>query len=590
MGGSSTTSPPRVRFPLWAKLVLLSSAVAVLPLAVAAWRLLDVNGEALRASSREYQLAVTEDMARVIDDEMIAAQDGLDGVGQALTRGDLDERVRVAMALAMVAAIESLDHVSIYDANGELIDTIQERGQTLPPAPPRLEPALLDAARTRGLATGPVISFGGTIRAGLAVPMRADGLVTGFAASQVSLVRIQTRVETLARERFGELADALFVVDPQGRVIAHPDREQALHLRVASDREGPLAVRETALTHDLSQTSEFRDSHGTAMIGTLTPLPARGWVVIAQVPQRVAYASLARTRRLILITLGAALVLAVIAAVLLGRATTRPVRRLTAFAADLAARRFSRRVEVRSRDELAVLASTMNQAAADLDASEQVIAHERAIRADLGRYLSAPLVEAVVRRTQDMRLGGERRRITVLFADVCGFTPLSERLPPEDIVAILNHLFSILTEIVFRHGGTVDKFIGDCVMAFWGAPIARDDDAARAIAAAEDMVRWLEIGNESWRARYGVTLELAIGLHTGDAIVGNVGSSTRMEYTAIGDTVNIAARLEGIARPMQIVVSEATRAAAGDGFDTVDLGARALPGRVEPITVHEVRP
>src|SRR5690606_18474437 len=114
------------------------------------------------------------------------------------------------------------------------------------------------------------------------------------------------------------------------------------------------------------------------------------------------------------------------------------------------------------------------------------------------------------------------------------FTPLCERLPPDDVVALLNELFTIVTEIIFRHGGTVDKFIGDGIMAFWGAPAACDDHADRALAAADDILSWLEVGNDGWKERYGVELELAIGVNSGSPIIGNIGSSTRMEYTAIG--------------------------------------------------------
>jgi adenylate cyclase len=186
-------------------------------------------------------------------------------------------------------------------------------------------------------------------------------------------------------------------------------------------------------------------------------------------------------------------------------------------------------------------------------------------------------------------LGGERREITVMFADVVGFTPLAERQRAQDVVTMLNELFTILTEIVFRHGGTVDKFVGDCVMAMWGAPQPQADHAARAVAAAEDMQAWLEAGNESWRERFGFEIELAIGINSGEAVVGNFGSEKRMDYTAIGDTVNVAARLESIARPGQILVTAATRNAVGDRATFVALGARGVIGRSQQLELFEVR-
>jgi class 3 adenylate cyclase len=244
---------------------------------------------------------------------------------------------------------------------------------------------------------------------------------------------------------------------------------------------------------------------------------------------------------------------------------------------------------VTTRDELALLAGAMRGAATDLAESEAQIRREVQIRSDLGRYLPAELVDKVVRREQDLALGGERRVVTVLFADVVAFTPLTEQRAPEEVVTILNELFTILTGIVFRHGGMVDKFVGDCVMALWGAHEPQEDHAVRALEAAEDMMHWLETGNVAWRERFGVTIQLAIGVHTGEVVVGNIGSKSRMEYTAIGDAVNVAARLEALARPQQILTTRATLDAAGDGFDVAEAGAHQLPGRSEPLTLFEVR-
>jgi class 3 adenylate cyclase len=232
----------------------------------------------------------------------------------------------------------------------------------------------------------------------------------------------------------------------------------------------------------------------------------------------------------------------------------------------------------------------MREAARSLAASEQQLRDEAAVRADLGRYLPAQLVDKIVRREQSLALGGELRRVTVLFADVAGFSTLVGERPPPVVVAILNQLFTILSELVFRHGGTVDKFIGDCVMAFWNAPDAQADHGARAVAAAADMARWVEAANEIWQDQHGVTVHLAIGIHTGDAVIGNFGSERRMEYTCIGEAVSLAARLEAIARPSQILVTEAVRDAAGDRFTYLPLGQHRVARRLEPVELFEVIP
>ncbi|RYZ59478.1 MAG: adenylate/guanylate cyclase domain-containing protein, partial [Proteobacteria bacterium] len=173
----------------------------------------------------------------------------------------------------------------------------------------------------------------------------------------------------------------------------------------------------------------------------------------------------------------------------------------------------------------------------------------------------------------------------VLFADVSNFTGFSENRDVEEVVTFLNELFSLLSEVVFRHGGIVDKFVGDCVMALFGAH--EDGPSARAaVAAAEDMIRFVESSSESWKKRWGFDVSLGIGIATGTALVGNLGSESRMEFTAIGDVVNIAARLETMARPGQVLVTSAVVGEATQGFEYEALGKVALRGKRDEVELY----
>jgi class 3 adenylate cyclase len=198
------------------------------------------------------------------------------------------------------------------------------------------------------------------------------------------------------------------------------------------------------------------------------------------------------------------------------------------------------------------------------------------------------VVEAILKDPLKLRLGGERREVTVLFADVVSFTRLAEQQPPEVIVTLLNELFTFATEIVQRRGGITDKFIGDCVMAVFGTPEQHADDALRAVQAAEDLRRWLDTANRKWRRQFGLELRLAMGLSTGPAVAGNIGSEKRMEYTVIGDAVNVAARLESMAAPGQILLSEATKARLPQGYPLKGLGESTVRGRSGTTRIYEV--
>ncbi|MEZ4287270.1 MAG: adenylate/guanylate cyclase domain-containing protein [Polyangiales bacterium] len=517
----------------------------------------------------------------------MASENALDSVGNVLVNPSLEENTAIELAINLVSTNSALDHVALYTKDGALIDVIQEQGLTKMPLPQKLNAETMVEAESKNIASGKPVSTSTGVRSLLVIPLHVGDQVSGFAASLVSLQAMQLRVERLADTRFEGIPNSLFVVDEDSRILAHPNAALAAKLPPAS-AIGVVGLEKKALSGDLVESGDVVTPDGK-VVRTTVALSSRPWAIVAQLPHEIAYASLAKMQRIILITTIIAVVLALLVSFAVAKQITQPIKELSEFAKDLAARRFDRRVTVNTRDELGILGDVMSSAAADLQASEQRILKEEAIRGDLGRYLPAELVDQVVRREQDMALGGQRREITVLFADVVSFTPLTDKLAAEQIVGLLNELFTILTEIVFRHGGTVDKFIGDCVMAIWGAPKQQPDHAALALAAAEDMLRWLEAGNRGWEQKYGVRVELAIGVNSGDAVVGNIGSETRMQYTAIGDAVNVAARLESIARPQQVLITLATKDAAGDAFDYRSLGPRQLTGRSEPVQLFEVR-
>jgi adenylate cyclase len=214
----------------------------------------------------------------------------------------------------------------------------------------------------------------------------------------------------------------------------------------------------------------------------------------------------------------------------------------------------------------------------------------RFLRQAFRHYLSPAVVDRLVQDPGRLQLGGERRELTIFFSDLAGFTSLGERLRPEDLTALLNDYLSAMTDIVLEEGGTLDKYEGDAIIAFWNAPLDVPDHAARACRAAVRCQRELARRRDEWRARCGQDLAMRVGLHTGDVIVGNLGSRQRFDYSILGDAANLASRLEGVNKVFGtgILASAATRRAAGQAVTARELGDVAVVGRTEPVTVFEL--
>jgi len=206
------------------------------------------------------------------------------------------------------------------------------------------------------------------------------------------------------------------------------------------------------------------------------------------------------------------------------------------------------------------------------------------------RYLNPSMARLVSEHPEMLALGGDKRELTVLFSDIRGFTTFSEQLEPEVLVELLNTFLGEMTDIILGREGMLDKYIGDAIMAVWGAPLAQPDHAARACRAALAMASRLAILNQQWQLRGWPTVEIGVGLNTGAMVVGNMGSVRRLSYTVIGDNVNLGSRLEGLNKMYgtRIIASEATIAAAGDAVVARELDRVRVKGRRLPVKIFEI--
>ncbi|MDX8405535.1 MAG: adenylate/guanylate cyclase domain-containing protein, partial [Mariprofundus sp.] len=212
----------------------------------------------------------------------------------------------------------------------------------------------------------------------------------------------------------------------------------------------------------------------------------------------------------------------------------------------------------------------------------------RFIRKTFGRYLSEDIVNTLIDTPQGQKLGGEKRNVTIMMADLRGFTTIAERLPAETVVEMINIFLAVMTDVIQLHQGTIDEFIGDAILVIFGAPLQREDDSLRAVRCAIDMQKAMTEVNRQFRSRDYPEVEMGIGLHTGEVIVGNIGSHKRSKYAVVGRVVNTASRIESYTIGGQILISESTLTDCGAEL-RIDGKMKVMPkGISHEMTIYDV--
>jgi class 3 adenylate cyclase len=243
-----------------------------------------------------------------------------------------------------------------------------------------------------------------------------------------------------------------------------------------------------------------------------------------------------------------------------------------------------------TREDIDLLNTLANHGAVAIENAKlaEQMKKEEMVRTNLARYLSPQIVEQIITKDVQLNLGGDRKVVTVLFSDIRNFTTITETRPPDQLVLILNEYFTEMASIIFENQGSLDKYIGDAIVAVFGSLIALENSARNAVRTAIQMMKQLPILNEKWMKRYGFSMDIGIGINTGEVFLGNIGSPERMEFTVIGDTVNVASRFSGLARPGQILITKETMAYVSPDFQYRELQPTRVKGKTDKLEVFEI--
>jgi class 3 adenylate cyclase len=407
----------------------------------------------------------------------------------------------------------------------------------------------------------------------IATPVSRDGSLVGVMAMDVFIDDIVSKVESL---KIGRSSHA-YLVDGDGLFVAHPDRKRMLKANI-EDTEDERFFHEFNRRNGGGRAARLFENaaiyEGDDYV-TVSRVPETGWLLFFHLPYSEVNSPLKKLIAIFVAGIGASLILLTVTTTYISHRIASPILQLARGAKRIAKGSYDQRLPVLSRDEIGFLTQSFNTMAEGLKDREF-------IKTTFGRYVSQEIMRDIL--AGNIELGGEKASVTVLFSDIRGFTNLSEGMDAHELVQLLNGYFTEMDAAVAVHGGAINKYIGDGIMAMFGAPAKLENSGLSAVLSAKEMIRRLADFNE----RRGSSLRVGIGIHTGDAVVGNIGSETRTEYTVIGDSVNLASRIESLTKLYreEILVSASTAETLPDEFVTRTIDKVRVKGKRIPATIY----
>lgn len=386
-------------------------------------------------------------------------------------------------------------------------------------------------------------------------------------------------------------------------IRAHPKKTADIYWHGKASRK-PMAKADSVFIYSAVSFSTGSAASGSAAVSVPMQVGGDNWHYIVRLPMHsllepltsvtgemtgatkdISQAIQIRTRKsaaLVLALIGATLLVALGVAYFAARATSRPLIQMAGVARGVGQGNLEQQAVETAGGEIGEMGRAINEMISGLR-------QRNLLSKTLSQYTAPTVVEEVLRRG-GVQMGGVKGIATIFFSDLAGFTTMTEKMPPEMLVELLNEYLDAMTKVVLEEEGTLDKYIGDAILAFWGHPVAHDDDAARSCRAALAQREQLQRLCDKWASEGRPLLDMRIGIETGEVIVGNVGSELKSNYTVLGDTVNFASRLEAVNKiyGTRILIGEATRRQAGNAIEAREIDFLAVAGKSQPVRVHEL--
>lgn len=567
-----------MRLTLRKKLLLFAVAIAVLPLLIAGQTLIRIARDELKSSAND-QLTET---ARQVTTEINSVYSNawaapLSLIANAVDNEKLSVDAKIAVLTLGIAELPDIValQITVEGSTRPLLVTREGFSNTLdeagldPKAVLRLNPATIEDYRQGNEnLSRQVQHLDGTDiwLASIILPLKnpLNGRPATLSA-RIDISRIRNFIDAHAFTKIGTIT----IVNKNGQRIFASGEDDLSDFDIVNEATNLLALQTRVIS-----VKPYARPDGEVMLGAFSFPDPFDWAVIAEKSEAAAYYTIDVMTRNLLIWVGAGLAVAGLGAILFSLGISRPILKIGQAAIEVGKGNFQARVTgVKSRDEIGELAGRINEMIVQINE-----------RFQLAKFVSHGTIDAIQDSTDgSVRLGGSRKRAAILFADIRGYTAFSESREPEVVVEVLNHYFAYQGEAVARNNGDIDKFVGDQIMAVFHGP-EMSADAVRCAAEIQDIMEASSRENPDWE------LDIGIGIDVGDVVVGAMGSPERMDYTVLGDHVNLAARLCSAAAPKETMISDAVYEDIKhmDEFGFAPLAPINVKGKSRPISVYAV--
>ena len=565
-----------MRFPLRLKFVVFATLLAVVPLAIVGQNLTTLTRDELKSAANEDLMNVAAQLRTEFDSRFEGRWlSNLEVIRNAIDSNELGVPQKVSLLTLGLEELPDVVAIQLAIANSNLPILVTDEAFSAKLQAAGLDPvaslttpsALVETIAQTGQYGRPIVSQIPETDdwiATIALPLTHQ--IAGRQVTLAAMIELSSFGELVRRHPFAERGE-ITVIDQDGRRVLGDDLDQLTDRSIVQSAM-PLIV--SGARADALQTYARRD--GTLMLGAYTFPDWFKWAVVTELSEENAYAVVNAITRQILVTALVGFAIASVGALIFGRQLTKPILAIGAVAQKVGQGDFTVRVgDIRSKDEIGDLGQRINAMISHLGE-----------RMELMKFVSHGTVSAIQSADQDGILrGGVRKRVSVIFTDIRGYTEFSERVPPEVVIEALNQYFDVQTDIVVKHGGDVDKFVGDALVAVFDG----ENMEQRAVACCVEITSAMEGLLEKYPE---YNLHVGIGAASGEVVMGAMGARERMDFTVLGSTVNLSARLCSKADPGQALVDGATYEAAagmaGVRFDTLD--PIPLKGYANPVPCY----